>query len=127
MDVIEISPTAKPPVVKIMDYGKWRYQEEKKERESKKKTHEVEIRGVQIGIGTSEHDLEMKAKKAAGFLETGDKVKIELTLRGRAKYLDPKFIRERLERILHYLPIEYKVAGAPTKGPRGLSIIIEKK
>ncbi len=127
LDAIEISPTAKPPVVKIIDYGKWKYQEEKKEKESKKKAHGVEIRGVQIGLGTSEHDLEMKAKKVAEFLNTGDKVKIDLVLRGRAKYLDQKFINERLERILHFIPIEHKVSSGPTKGPRGITIIVEKK
>ena len=110
-----------------MNYDKWRYQEEKKDRESRKKTHEVEIRGVRIGLGTSEHDLEMKAKKVAEFLETGDKVKIELMLKGRAKYLDQNFIKERLERILHFLPIEYKVASGPIKGPRGIILIVEKK
>ena len=125
--MIEISPTAKPPVVKIMNYDKWRYQEEKKDRESRKKTHEVEIRGVRIGLGTSEQDLEMKAKKVAEFLETGDKVKIELMLKGRAKYLDQNFIKERLERILHFIPIEYKISSGPTKGPRGIMLIIEKK
>ncbi len=127
LDLIEISPTAKPPVAKIMDFGKWQYQEERKRRESEKKAHEVEIRGVRVGLGTSEHDLEMKAKRIGDFLSTGDKVKVDLILRGRAKYLDQKFINERLERVLHFLPIEYKIASGPTKGPRGLSIILEKK
>ena len=127
LDAIEISPTAKPPVVKIMDYGKWKYQEERKRREGGKKAHVTEIREVRITPGTSEHDLEMKAKKIGEFLKEGDKVKIDLVLRGRAKYLDKNFINERLERILHFIPDDYKIAEAPKKGPRGIFLIIEKK
>jgi translation initiation factor IF-3 len=127
LDLIEISPTAKPPVVKIMDYGKWTYQEERKRREAHKKSHEVEIRGVRVGLGTSEHDLEMKAKKIGEFMEGGDKVRVELVLRGRAKYMDKNFINERLERILHFVPVEYKIADGPKKGPRGIFLILEKK
>jgi len=127
LDVIEISPTAKPPVVKIMDYGKWSYQEEKKKREANKKAHTTEVREVRIGLNTSEHDLEMKAKKVGEFLDGGDKVKIELLLRGRAKYLDKNFKNERIERILHFIPRDYKVAEGPKQGPRGLYVLIEKK
>ena len=127
LDLIEISPTAKPPVVKIMDYGKWQYQEERKRRESGKKAHTAEVRGVRVGLGTSEHDLEMKAKKIGEFLTGGDKVKVELVLRGRAKYLDKKFIHERLERVLHFIPQEYKLAEGPKQGPRGIYVMLEKK
>ncbi|OGF64366.1 translation initiation factor IF-3 [Candidatus Giovannonibacteria bacterium RIFCSPHIGHO2_02_42_15] len=127
LDLIEISPTAKPPVVKIMDYGKWQYQEERKRRDASKKSHDVQIREVRLGLGTSEHDLEMKAKKIGEFLDAGDKVKIELVLRGRARYLDKKFINERLERILHFIPRDYKVAEGPKSGPKGIFVLIEKK
>jgi len=63
LDLIEISPTAKPPVAKIMDYGKFLYQENRKAREAKKKAHGTETKAIQIGTGTSQHDLELKAKK----------------------------------------------------------------
>jgi translation initiation factor IF-3 len=114
-------------VVKIIDYGKWSYQEDKKHREATKKAHTSEIREVRIGINTSEHDLEMKAKKVGEFLDEGDKVKIELLLRGRAKYLDKNFINERIERILHFIPRDYKISEGPKKGPRGLQVLVEKK
>ncbi len=127
LDAIEISPTAKPPVVKIMDYGKWQYQEERKRRGTGKKAHTAEVRGVRVGLGTSEHDLEMKAKKIGEFLEAGDKVKIDLVLRGRAKYLDKNFIKERLERVLHFIPLEYKLAEGPKQGPRGIYVMVERK
>lgn len=127
LDLIEISPTANPPVVKIMDYGKWQYQEERKRRESQKKSHEVEVREVRVGMGTSEHDLEMKAKKIGEFLDAGDKVKIDLMLRGRSKYMDRNFIKERLERILHFIPRDYKIADGPKQGPRGIYVMLERK
>lgn len=125
LDLIEIAPTAQPPVAKIMDYGKYLYQEEKKSREASKKSHEVETKSIQIGIGTSQHDLERKVKKIEEFFREGNRVKINMTLRGRAKYLDKEFIRERLNRLLHLLTENYKIADGPKQGPQGLMIIIE--
>jgi len=125
LDLIEISPTAKPPVAKIMDYGKFLYQEQKKEKEAAKKSKTVEIKNIKIGIGTSEHDLELKAKKVSEFLKRGDRVKIDLVLRGRAKYLDKNFIEERLKRVLNFVSESHKIADGPRKGPRGISVIIE--
>ncbi len=125
LDLIEISPTATPPVAKIMEYGKYLYQEEKKSREAGKKSHEVETKSVQIGIGTSQHDLGMKVKKIEEFFKEGNRVKINLTLRGRAKYLDKNFINERMKRLLNLLTENYKIADGPKQGPRGLMVIIE--
>ena len=125
LDLIEISPTAKPPVAKIMDYGKFHYQEQKKVKEAGKKAKTVEIKNIKIGIGTSEHDLELKAKKVSEFLKRGDRVKIDLVLRGRAKYLDKNFIEERLKRVLNFVSESHKIADGPRKGPRGISVIIE--
>ena len=125
LDLIEIAPTAKPPVAKITDYGKYQYQESKKER-SAKKVKETETKGVRVNIGTSSHDLELKAKKISEFLKQGHRVKVDLMLRGRAKYLDKGFINERVERILNFVSEEHKIADGPKKGPRGISLIIEK-
>ncbi len=110
-----------------MDFGKWSYQQDRKRREAGKKAHLAEVREVRVGLNTSEHDLEMKAKKIGEFLDEGDKVKIGLALRGRAKYLDKNFIKERMERILHFIPRDYKVSEGPKQGPRGIHLIIEKK
>ena len=126
MDLIEISPAAKPPVAKIMDLGKFLYQQQKKQKEAAKKSHEVEVKNIQIGIGTSLHDLEMRAKKTEEFLKDGNRVRIELRLKGRAKYLDKQFLNERLERLLHLISEKHKVADGPKKSPRGMAIIIEK-
>jgi translation initiation factor IF-3 len=126
LDLIEISPTAVPPVAKIMDYGKYLYQEEKKERESAKKTHRTETKSVQIGIGTSQHDLEMRAKKIAEYLKEGNRAKIDLILKGREKYMDNNFKKERLDRLLRLVGENYKIADGPKQAPRGLTVIVEK-
>jgi len=124
LDLIEIASTAAPPVAKIMDYGKFIYQQEKKFRESSQKSNKVETKEIQIGIGTSPHDMEMKAKKADEFLKQGHRIKIDLLLRGRAKGLNKEFINERLQRFLHIISEKYKVADEPKSNPRGLNMTI---
>ena len=126
LDLIEIAPTAKPPVAKIMDRGKYFYEQEKKDRQAAKHRKEVEIKSSRIGIGTSVHDLEMKAKQADEFLKAGNKIKVDLALRGREKYLDRKFLEGRIERFLNLVatPIEMEPVK---KGPRGLSLTISPK
>ena len=127
LDLIAISPAANPPVAKIADYGKWKYEEKKKQKDAHANRHQTETKSLQVKIGTGEHDLELKAKRAAEFLKEGHRVKIELFLGGRAKYLDKNFHKERLERILRLIPIEYKIAEPLKKSPKGLMVIIEKK
>ncbi|HYC83099.1 MAG TPA: translation initiation factor IF-3 [Candidatus Paceibacterota bacterium] len=126
LDLIEISPQAVPPVAKIMDYGKWQYQQNKKEKVAKAGSKNTETKSLQVKIGTGDHDLELKAAKASEFIKEGHRVKIELFLPGRAKYLDPKFLETRLERMLHLISEDYRVAEAPKRGPKGLALVIER-
>ena len=125
-DLIEISPNANPPVAKIMDYGKFQYDERKKEKTAKSKSKTVETKNVQVKVGTGDHDLELKAKKASEWLEEGNRVKIDLFLIGRSKFMDIKFLKERLERILRLISVNYKIAEEPKKSPKGLTVVIEK-
>jgi translation initiation factor IF-3 len=127
LDLIEISPTAVPPVAKIMDYGKYSYEEKKKTKESKAKNQTSELKVVQVKIGTGDHDLELKAKNVSKWLSENNRVKIDLFLIGRSKYMEMNFLKERLGRILKLVTVEYKVAQDVTKGPKGLSIVVEKK
>ncbi len=127
LDLIEISPNAVPPVAKIMDFGKYQYLENKKASQTKSKAHRTETKIIQIKIGTGEHDLELKAKKVSEFLIEGHRVKVDLFLPGRAKYLNPEFLKSRVERILQLLTVEYKIADEPKKSPKGMSLIIERK
>jgi len=126
LDLILISPNANPPVAKIMDYGKFQYAENKKLKTAKTKQHTVEVKNIQIKVGTGEHDLELKAKKASGWLKEGNRIKIDLFLPGRTKYMDIKFLKERIERVLKLITEEYKVADPAKKSLKGLSIVIER-
>ena len=126
LDLIEISPSAIPPVAKIMDFGKYQYQENKKLKEAKSRAHVSELKSLQVKIGTSEHDLGLKAKNASKWLKEGHRVKIELFLAGRSKYAEMGFKKERLERILALISEDYKIAGEAIKSPKGLTIILER-
>ncbi len=127
LDLIEISPSAVPPVAKIMDYGKFQYTEKRKAKVAKSRTQTSDLKNVQVKIGTGDHDLELKAKKASEWLNEGHRVKIDLFLIGRSKYMDFNFLKERLDRIFKLITVEYKVTDEPKKGPKGITTIIEKK
>jgi translation initiation factor IF-3 len=126
LDLIEISPNAKPPVAKIMDYGKFQYDLKKKAREAKAKSKTTETKVLQVKIGTGEHDLERKASRATSWLRDGHRIKIDLFLVGRAKYSNEDFKTERLERILKLIAEPYKVAEKPQRSPKGFTIVIER-
>jgi len=126
LDIIEISPTAKPPVAKLMDYGKYRYEQKKKAKEVKAKSHVTETKEVQVKIGTGEHDLTLKAKRVAEWLREGHRVKVDIFLWGRYKYMEVEFHKERLERFLKNIAEEYKVADEIKKSPKGFTTTLER-
>ena len=126
LDLIEISPNANPPVGKIMDFGKYQYEASKKLKKAKAGAKPTETKSIQIKIGTGDHDLELKAKTTSKWLKEGHRIKIELFLAGRAKYMDEKFLKERLDRVLHLITEDYKISDSYKKGPKGLFITIEK-
>ncbi len=126
LDLIEISPQAVPPIAKIMDYGKYLYEQSKKLKAQKAKAHNVEVKSVQVKVATSENDLNIKAKRASSWLAEGHRIKLELFLPGRSKYLDKDFLNDRLGRILKLLTVDFKIAEEAKKSPKGLTMIIEK-
>ena len=126
LDLIEISPNAVPPVAKVMEYGKFQYEQQKKRREIKAKSHTTETKSVQVKIGTGDHDMQLKAKKAAAWLAEGHRVKVDLFLWGRYKYMEFAFLKERLERFLKLIPADYKLADPIAKSPKGLATVLEK-
>ena len=83
LDLVKIAPQAKPPVCKLIDYGKFRYEQARKEKEAKKKQKTMEVKEVRLSPNIDNHDLETKQKNAAKFLEKGDKVKVSVRFRGR--------------------------------------------
>jgi translation initiation factor IF-3 len=126
LDLIEISPNAVPPVAKIMEYGKFHYEQQKKRREIKAKSHTTETKSVQVKIGTGDNDLQLKAKKAAAWLKEGHRVKVDLFLWGRYKYMEFGFLKERLERFLNLIPEDFKLAEQIGKSPKGLATVLER-
>lgn len=127
LDLVEISPNAVPPVARIIEFGKYLYEQKKKARDNKAKSHQTETKSVQIKIGTSEHSMGIKAKQASEWLADGHRVKFELYLRGRTKFLQDAFLKERMERFLKLLTVEHKIAEPPSKNPKGMSMILERK
>ena len=89
LDLVEISPNANPPVAKILDFGKYRYEIQKREKEAKKKQKTMQVKEIRLSTFIEEHDVQVKAKTACKFLEEGDKVKVSLRFRGRERdYVD---------------------------------------
>jgi translation initiation factor IF-3 len=126
LDLIEISPSAVPPVAKIADYGKFEYERSKKEKVAKSKVKISETKEVQIKVGTGENDMLLKAKKAAEWLAEGHRVRAELFLKGRYKGMDEAFLKGRLEKFLVRIPYAYKIAEPVTKSPKGFAGVIER-
>lgn len=83
LDLVEVAPNGKPPVCRIMDYGKYRFEQSKREREARKKQKVINIKEVKFRLGIEEHDFQVKARNAIRFLEAGDKVKVTIMFRGR--------------------------------------------
>lgn len=126
LDLVEISSNSNPPIVKIVDYGKFLYSENKKQKSIKLKSRSVEVKSLQIKVGTGDHDLGLKAKKASEWLSEGHRVKIDLFLPGRTKYMDEKFLKERLERVFKLIPENFRIAEEPKKSLKGLTAVIER-
>lgn len=126
LDLIEISPKAVPPVAKIMDYGKFQYTQKKKQREIKAKSHVTETKTVQIKVGTGDHDLGLKAKRISEWLRDGHRVRVDLFLRGRYKYMKEQFLKSRIDGFLKLVTEDYKIAEEIKKSPKGFSTTLER-
>jgi translation initiation factor IF-3 len=128
MDLIEISPNAIPPVCKIMDYGKFNYEQKRhiRDKRAKERNAAVEIKSVQIKVGTSEGDIKTKIGKIEEWLGEGQRVKIELYLQGRSKYVEKTFLHDRLRKFLTYIATPYTIVDPFKEAPKGISLIIEK-
>lgn len=126
VDLIEINALSKPVIAKLMDFGKYQYEQKKKAQKAKLGAKTTETKSLQIKIGTGDHDLELKAKTASKWLKEGHRIKVELFLRGRTKSMDQAFLKERLDRVLHFITEHYKIAEPHKQSPKGLAIVIER-
>jgi translation initiation factor IF-3 len=123
LDLVEVAPTAVPPVCRILDYGKYKYEQSKKERESKKTQHASVLRDVRVRPKIDTHDLERKAKTAEKFLKGGDKVKLTVMFRGR-EMAHPEIGRGVLQRIADSLSEVSVVERPPSMEGRFLHLIL---
>ena len=126
LDLIQVTEKVEPPVCKIMDYGKYLYQLKKKEKSSRQKSGE--LKGIRLSFAISPHDLETRAKQAEKFLNKGNKIRIEMILRGREKGLS-NFAKEKFNQFLELLNklVPIKVERELKRELRGFSMIISKK
>ncbi len=124
LDLVEVSPKANPPVCKILDYGKFQYNQTKQYKQNRSQQKQVDTKGVRIGLRTGEHDLDFKKKQAEKFLTKGNKVKIDVILRGREKaHMD--LGRKNLENFLEIIKeARFKVEDAIKRSPEGFSVLI---
>ena len=127
LDLVEISPMAKPPVARIVSFDKFRYQQAKKIKQQRAKQKSVEAKQIQISVGEAKHDLERKAGRVKEFLEEGSRVEILLVVRGRQK-AHKGFAKQKLEEFMKTLdPDSYKVISEPKFAGKGFSTYITKK
>ncbi len=123
LDLVEVAPTARPPVVRIMDYGKFKYEAARKARQARKKQHQIQIKEVKFRPGIEPHDFEFKVRHARRFLEEGNKVKATMMFRGR-QMAHPEHGREVLARVARVLEDVGKVESEPMMEARTMTMIL---
>lgn len=125
LDLIEVATNAQPPVAKIMNFNKWRYEEEKRQRERRKKTKAVETKEVRISVNIGRHDLETKAKQIDKFFKDGNIVSIRLTLKGREK-AHQELAEQKINELLKIVG-EHRTIQPIKKTPIGFFLMISKQ
>ena len=126
LDLVEINPKGQPPVCKILDFGKFKYDESKKKRETKRKQTVVEVKEIKLRPKTDEHDLEFKVRNSRRFLESGNKVKVVCRFRGR-EITHPERAREQLEDIIAQTEDLAVVELRPTMEGRTMALVLAPK
>src|SRR5690606_27347329 len=123
LDLVEVAPNARPPVVRIMDYGKYKYEQARKAREARRKQHQIQVKEVKFRPGIDEHDFEFKVRHARRFLEEGNKVKATMMFRGR-QMAHPELGREVLARVAEVLEDVGRVESEPLMEGRNMTMVL---
>jgi len=123
LDLVEVAPLARPPVCRIMDYGKFKYEEQRQAREARKRQHHVQIKEVKMRPGIEDHDFDFKTRHARRFLEEGNKVKLTMMFRGR-QMAHPEFGRQVLDRVSSMLQDVSKVEQHPQLEGRSMVMVL---
>ncbi len=123
MDLVEVAPQANPPVCRIMDYGKYKYEQAKKEKEAKKNQNVMNVKEVQMGVKIDDHDFDVKLKQARRFLKNKDKVKVRLKFRGR-EMMHQEIGHELMERLIEGTEDLGSVESGPNMEGRNMMMFI---
>lgn len=123
LDLVEVAPNAQPPVCRLMDYGKYLYEQQKRERESRKAQKQIELKEVRLRPKTGEHDIQVVLSKSRKFLKDGAKVKVRVLFRGREMY-HPEVARDMLERVVEELSDVSVVDSRPSFEGRSMVMIL---
>jgi len=126
LDLVEVAPTAQPPVVKIMDYGKFKFENEKKVRDQKKKAKALKLKEIRMQPKIDDHDLDFKAKHVKEFLDEGNKVKVTIRFRGR-ELAHTELGKVVLDDVLKRIEGEYVVDKPPLMEGRFMSMLLSPK
>lgn len=126
VDLVLVSDAADPPVCRVMDYGKYKFEQEKRAREAKKKQHTADVKEVKMRYKIEEHDYNVRVKNAERFLKSGDKVKATITFRGR-EIQHADLAQDLLERMAKDLEEFGEVQQAPKKEGRNMMMLIAPK
>jgi translation initiation factor IF-3 len=123
LDLVEVAPLARPPVCRIMDYGKFKYEEQRQAREARKRQHHVQLKEVKMRPGIEDHDFDFKVRHARKFLQEGNKVKLTMMFRGR-QMAHPEFGRQVLDRVFQELQDVSKVEAHPMLEGRSMVMVL---
>jgi len=126
LDLVEVAAAARPPVVRIMDYGKFKFEQAKQARLAKKKQHVIHLKEVKYRPGIDDHDFDTKTRHARRFLEEGNKVKVTLMFRGR-QIAHPELGKAVVERVSQELADLAKIESAPTMEGKSMTMILAPK
>ncbi len=126
LDLVEVAPQANPPVVKVMDYGKFKYEQEKAAQQARKSQKHVEVKEIQLRPKTADHHRDFKVRRARGWLEEGKKVKVRIRFRGR-EITYPEIGRERLRNIAEELSDVSEVDQMPSMDRYSMLMVLTPK
>ena len=126
LDLVEVSPNAQPPVCRVLDYGKYKYEQEKRRKESSKRQKQARNKEVRMQPKIDEHDLNFKSKHIQEFLEDGNKVKVTVRFRGR-ELAHTELGKGLLQRVLEHLEVPYNLDRAPRMEGRFMSMFLSPK
>lgn len=126
IDLVEISPNANPPVCKLLDYDKYRYQQEKTAQEARKKIKKVSVKNIRLSVRIGQHDMDFKAKQTNEFLGEGNKVKIDVVMRGREQ-AHPQLAFEVMKKVEALITVDHVIETKPSKMGNTVSMLVGPK